>query len=179
MAFCWLLVALAVLDAEHFWLPDRLTLPSTALGFVVYMLRIKLRSDIVLDFYGALGIQWRMLRHLALNALLGILAAAAIILIIRWVYWLIRRREGLGLGDAKLMAMLAAWLGLPGALLSLFLGVVLGAVYAVAMLAGRSRRREGPWATAQLPLGTFLCVGGIVSALWGEPIIAAYLRLFP
>jgi leader peptidase (prepilin peptidase)/N-methyltransferase len=111
--------------------------------------------------------------------LLAIFAAAAIILLIRWIYWLIRRREGLGLGDAKLMATLAAWLGLPGALLSLFLGIVLGALYAVTTLAGRSRRSQASWATAQLPLGTFLCIGGIVSALWGQQIIASYLRLFP
>jgi leader peptidase (prepilin peptidase)/N-methyltransferase len=179
MVLCWVLIALAVLDAEHFWLPDRLTLPGAAVGFIVYVLRVKLRSDIVLDFYGARGVQWRMLRQFALNQLLGVLAAAAIILLIRWIYWLIRRREGLGLGDAKLMAMLAAWLGLPGALLSLFLGVVLGAIYAVGTLAARSRRSEGPWLTNQLPLGTFLCIGGIVSALWGQRIIAAYLRLFP
>jgi leader peptidase (prepilin peptidase)/N-methyltransferase len=77
------------------------------------------------------------------------------------------------------MAMLAAWLGLPGALLSLFLGVVLGALFAVTTLLARTRRTEGSWATAQLPLGTFLCIGGIVSALWGERILSAYLSLFP
>jgi leader peptidase (prepilin peptidase)/N-methyltransferase len=180
MALCWALVALAVLDAEHLWLPDRITLPATVLGFFISMAQMKLRLDNILGFYGVRSAaQWSMLRRVALNHVLEILAAAAIILLIRWVYWLIRRREGLGLGDAKLMAMLAAWLGLPGALLSLFLGVVLGAVFAGAMLAGHSRRSEGQWATKQLPLGTFLCIGGMVSALWGQQIIGAYLQLFP
>jgi leader peptidase (prepilin peptidase)/N-methyltransferase len=32
------------------------------------------------------------------------------------------------------------------------------------------------WALKKLPLGTFLCIGGIISSLWGQPIIAAYLR---
>jgi leader peptidase (prepilin peptidase)/N-methyltransferase len=178
MALFWLLTALAVLDAEHLWLPDRLTLSSAALGFVMYLVAKKLVSDRVLGFAGWSRVQWGDLWQATLNHILEVLIATAIILLIRWVYWLIRRREGMGLGDAKLMAMLAAWLGLPGALLSLFLGVVLGAVYAVSLLAARPRRREGPWATAQLPLGTFLCIGGIVSALWGERIIAAYLRLF-
>jgi leader peptidase (prepilin peptidase) / N-methyltransferase len=179
MALCLLLVALAVLDAEHLWLPDRLTLPGTALGFLVFMVRLKMRSDVVLDFYGARGVQSRLLIQKGLNQVLGIAIAAAIILLIRFLYQLIRRREGLGLGDAKLMAMLAAWLGLPGALLSLFLGVVLGALFAVTALAARSRRSEVPWAIVQLPLGTFLCIGGIVSALWGQQIIDSYLRLFP
>jgi leader peptidase (prepilin peptidase)/N-methyltransferase len=109
--------------------------------------------------------------------LLAILAAAGLILLIRWLYWLIRRREGIGLGDAKLMAMLAAWLGFPGALLAFVLGVILGALVAVVQLAVPSVRNPSqPRSAGKLPLGTFLCIGGIVSSLWGRQIIAAYLR---
>ena len=67
----------------------------------------------------------RFRAHAAMQRFLAILAAAALILLIRWLYWLIRHREGIGLGDAKLMALLAAWLGLPGALLAFALGVIL------------------------------------------------------
>ena len=71
-----------------------------------------------------------------------ILAAAGLILLIRWIYWLVRRREGIGLGDAKLMAMLAAWLGLPGALLSFAIGVVLGAIAALVVLRSAVNAQE-------------------------------------
>jgi leader peptidase (prepilin peptidase)/N-methyltransferase len=109
--------------------------------------------------------------------LLEILAAAALILLIRWLYKLIRLREGMGLGDAKLMALLAAWLGLPGALLAFALGAILGSVAALVLLAvPAARRGSETWAASKLPFGTFLCIGGIVSSLWGQPIIAAYLR---
>jgi leader peptidase (prepilin peptidase)/N-methyltransferase len=82
------------------------------------------------------------------------------------------------------MALLAAWLGLPGALVAFGLGVVLGALAALVLLAATpSARRQSEvrdqsegWAAIKLPLGTFLCIGGVVSSLWGEPIIAAYLR---
>jgi leader peptidase (prepilin peptidase) / N-methyltransferase len=171
LTFIWLLVALSVLDAEQFWLPDLLTIPGIFLGLLEVALTYSLARRFFIMSRGSL--------YVVLVWVGGILVCAAIILLIRWIYWLIRRREGLGLGDAKLMAMLAAWLGLPGALLSLFLGVVLGALFAVAALLTHSRRGEGSWATAQLPLGTFLCIGGIVSALWGEQILAAYFRLFP
>jgi leader peptidase (prepilin peptidase)/N-methyltransferase len=182
-ALLWLLVAVAILDAENFWIPDFITVPGMAIGFVIAgidpFILVKLGALTGLPLAEGLENARFGLWALSLQRILAILAAAAIILLIRWLYWLVRRREGLGLGDAKLMGMLAAWLSLPLALLSLFLGVVLGALFAVAAILARSRRTEGSWATAQLPLGTFLSIGGIVSALWGERILAAYLRLFP
>ena len=74
--------------------------------------------------------------------------------------------------DAKLMAMLAAWLGLPGALLAFFFGVVLGALFAIPILIAGKQKQAG---AVKLPLGTFLCIGGIISALWGHPILATHL----
>ncbi len=159
--FLWLLVALAVLDAENLWIPDFLTLPGIGVGLLVTVL------------FEAKG---NSLLRTLLYRISGLLAAAGVVLLIRWAYWLLRRREGLGLGDAKLMAMLAAWLGLEAALLAFALGVLIGAASALVLLAVPARRHEQGWALSKLPLGTFLCIGGIVSGLWGRPIIAAYLR---
>jgi leader peptidase (prepilin peptidase) / N-methyltransferase len=167
----WLLVALMFLDAEHLWLPDKLTLPGIVTGFIFRLADFSLQhsfsfqqSDTIPSFWATLFLQ-----------VLSILGAAALILLIRGVYWLVRRREGIGLGDAKLMALLAAWLGFPGALLAFGLGVLLGSVVAVVMLSLPAARGGERWGLTKLPLGTFLCIGGIVSALWGSGIIAAYL----
>ena len=169
MSFLWMLVALAFLDAEHLWLPNWLTMPGIALGLVNAMVAVGSARKISIEQPGMLIV--------ALDWTVGVIAAAGLILIIRWAYWLIRRREGIGLGDAKLMAMLGAWLGLSGALLSFGIGVVLGALFSLVVLAIPSTRRESDtWLAAKLPLGTFLCIGGIISALWGSPIIEAYKR---
>jgi len=81
------------------------------------------------------------------------------------------------LGDVKLMAMLAAWLGLPGALLAFGLGAVIGTlVIALLMMIPSMRRDDEPLSTRKIPFGTFICIGGIISSLWGQPLIAAYLR---
>ena len=175
MLLYWLLVALATLDAENLWLPNWITLPGIILGFAFKILNLVLTTKLIgtnifeTERYGAYGV--------AFYWLLGILAAASLILLIRWLYWLIRRREGIGLGDAKLMALLAAWLGLPLALLSFGLGVVLGALVAIVLLMIPSARRDSEsWSLSKLPLGTFLCIGGIISSLWGQPILTAYLR---
>jgi leader peptidase (prepilin peptidase)/N-methyltransferase len=92
----------------------------------------------------------------------GILAAAGLILAIRLAYWLVRRKEGMGLGDAKLMAMLAAWLGLPAALESFALAILGATVAALIWLAIRARRRDkGSWGSLPLPLGTFLSLAAL------------------
>jgi leader peptidase (prepilin peptidase)/N-methyltransferase len=182
MVLFWLLIALAVLDAEHYWLPDWLTWPGAGLGVITRWL-------IILYVIDVQDMSWAELPEfdpicafgpisVFLAPILAALTAAALILLIRWLYWLIRRREGIGLGDAKLMALLAAWLGLPGALLSFGLGVVLGTLVAVVLLFIPSARRDSEtWALSKLPLGTFLCIGGIISSLWGQPILAEYFRL--
>jgi leader peptidase (prepilin peptidase) / N-methyltransferase len=169
MLLTLLLVGLAALDAEHLWLPDIVTLPGILLGVIVSLLR----GD---SLFAASSPPLSVLNQL-LRLAFSILIAAGLILFIRWSYWLIRRREGIGLGDAKLMAMLAAWLGLTGAMLAFAIGVVLGAVVGIAiLLVPRLPRFEDTPALTKLPLGTFLCIGGIISSLWGAPILAAYLR---
>ncbi len=175
---CWILIALASLDAENLWLPDWITLPSIGLGFLVAVTRGLL--DAISPIHDASNLSstiWYETGAAALKSLLGAILGAALILLIRWTYWLIRRREGIGLGDAKLMAVLGAWLGLSGALLSFAIGVVIGAVFGLVVLAVPAARRESnTWLLSKMPLGTFLCIGGIISALWGQPLIAAYLR---
>jgi len=178
MALSWLLVALAALDAENLWLPDWITIPGIILGLLLNIAEAVVNA--ISPWYGSFhasmtSMVQREVGQETILRLAAILAAALLILIIRWLYKLFRHREGMGLGDAKLMALLAAWLGLPGALLAFALGVFLGALVALAQLAIPAVRRDPQtWAAGKLPLGTFLCLGGIVSSLWGQPILAAY-----
>ena len=167
MALLWMLLALAFLDAEHLWLPDFLTLPGIALGLIMSTF---LAHTPFLPFHAS-----TLLKAL-LTGVLGAAVAAGLILFIRWTYRLLRQKEGIGLGDAKLMALLAAWLGLPGALLSFVIGVILGAGVAFVLLLLPKRNDAPAWAMTRLPLGTFLCLGGIVSNFWGPAILAVYLR---
>jgi leader peptidase (prepilin peptidase)/N-methyltransferase len=96
--------------------------------------------------------------------------AALILLVIRWTYKALRGRQGMGLGDVKLLAMIAAFLGFAGALLALFVGVMAACAYAVVLLAMRR-------ATAQskLAFGSFLAAGGLFAAVAGHQILDWYL----
>jgi leader peptidase (prepilin peptidase) / N-methyltransferase len=102
----------------------------------------------------------------------AICGAALFLLIIRWLYKAIRHREGMGLGDVKLLAMIAAFLGFWLAILSLFMGTFAAGLYGAFLLA---RRKAG--ATSKLAFGSFLCVGGLVAAVYGNRLIDMYIVL--
>jgi leader peptidase (prepilin peptidase)/N-methyltransferase len=171
-ALDWLLVALAALDAENLWLPNKLTLPGIVIGFAYSLL-----PWYWIDRLPIFEVQQATTAGLALRSFLAIVVAAGAVLLLRWLYGVIRHREGMGLGDVKLMALLAAWLGLPGTLLAFLIGTFLGAFAGIVVIVFPSKREDAnDWATTRLPFGTFLCIGGIVSSLWGVPIINAYMR---
>jgi leader peptidase (prepilin peptidase) / N-methyltransferase len=102
----------------------------------------------------------------------AILGAAGLLLLIRWLYQFLRHREGLGLGDVKLLAMIAAFLGFWSAVLALFVGVLTATAYALFLLA-RGRANH----LTRLPLGSFLAVGGLVAALFGTRLIDIYTTM--
>ena len=165
--FSWLLVALAALDLEQFWLPDALTLPGIALGILFNLLRNWAATPVNQP------IAWLPWLY---GQLLAILAPAAIVLVIRLAYWLVRHKEGMGLGDAKLMAMLGAWLGIVPAIESFVLGIFLTAAAALVLIAvGLARGQNRPWAAIPLPLGTFLAIAGILEIWTHASIIRWWL----
>jgi leader peptidase (prepilin peptidase) / N-methyltransferase len=158
--FCFLALGLAVMDAETLLLPNAFTLPGIFLGVV----------------YSAVSADWNWHARLlaAGSSLFWATAAEAFILIIMGVYWLVRRRTGMGFGDAKLFAMIAAWLGLPNSALAFFLAIVFAAVYGIALIA-RNRRWDP---TARLPLGAFLAAAALYSLFAGEQTLRWYLHFF-
>ena len=133
----WTLLALAWIDAEHMLLPDALTLPLILLG---------------------LGATWlrdpeRMVDH-ALGAAVGYLAFRGI----ASLYRMLRRREGLGEADAKLLAAAGAWVGWAALPLLVLMAALAGLGAALLAAAVGGRRLQ---ASTALPFGPFLA-----AALW-------------
>jgi leader peptidase (prepilin peptidase) / N-methyltransferase len=109
---------------------------------------------------------------LIFGRIVAICGAALLLLLIRWLYKAIRHREGMGLGDVKLLAMIAAFLGFWPAILSLFVGTLAAAIYGTFLLV---RGKAG--AASKLPFGSFLSLGGLVAALYGNRLIDSYIAL--
>jgi leader peptidase (prepilin peptidase)/N-methyltransferase len=182
----FLLIGLLVMDWQTHTLPDAFTLTGIALGFVLICCQavflgphqdeMLLQGRNPLTSPGNVTDRGNVIltgpEHLVLGRLLAVVLAGASLLIISLVYKKLRRRDGLGLGDAKLAAMIAAFLGFWPAVLALFLGFVLCSIYALTLMArGKATLRK------RLPLGTFLCIGGLIAALVGTPVIAWYSSL--
>jgi leader peptidase (prepilin peptidase)/N-methyltransferase len=157
---CFLLLGLAVMDAETLLLPDWFTLPGLAAGVVLAGLRP--------------GIEQTGLEA-AGRSLLAAAVAAATLLLIAGAYWLARRRMGMGMGDVKLLAMLAAWLGFRQTALVLFLAVIAGAFYGVTLLLRHPR--EGSAGQLAVPFGTMLSLAGLYSIFLGERTLGWYMQL--
>ncbi len=183
----FLLIGLLVMDWQTFRLPDSFTYTGSAIAlFLVCTQAIFLgpTEDQVLlrhkaPITAAMSVEKGNVFLTGPEALIGgrifaMLLAAGILLVIRAAYWRIRHREGMGLGDVKLLAMIAAFLGLRSALLSLFVGVFAAAVYGTLLLVQRRAH-----AASRLPLGSFLAAGGLLAAAFGPAIIARYTALFP
>jgi leader peptidase (prepilin peptidase) / N-methyltransferase len=182
----FLLIGLIVMDWQTQTLPDAFTLTGTLIAFALICAQavflgphedeLLLHGRNPLTSPGNVTDRGNVIltgpEHLILGRLLAIAAAAGILLLIRFLYKQLRHRDGLGLGDVKLIAMIAAFLGFWPAVLAFFLGAVLCSTYAVTLIA---RRRAD--ALTRLPLGTFLSIGGLIAALIGTPLIAWYSSL--
>jgi leader peptidase (prepilin peptidase)/N-methyltransferase len=171
--FCAVLVALAVCDAETMQLPDALTLPLLGLG-ILY----RASDGFLGEIHRGAAYAWHAALLLGLRGAISAAATAIALLLLRRVYSFVRRRQGLGLGDVKLAAAIAAWLGARQTCVVFFLAVVTGALTALLVLAFRRRKtteREGPLA---VPFGTFLALAGIYCSFLGLETLEWYLNFF-
>ena len=182
------LIALIVIDWKTHRLPDAFTLTGIATGLFLVCTQtlfllpgqdqiIFASKHLRLASPGSFAARGNVFltgtEALIFGRLIAVCAAALLLLAIRWTYQAIRHHEGLGLGDVKLLAMVAAFLGFAPALLTLFLGTLLATGYIV-YLAAHKRAH----ANTRLPFGSFLGAAGLFTALFGTQLIAWYTSLF-
>lgn len=161
IAMVFFLLGLAVMDAQTFLLPDAFTLGGLAVAFVLRVL------------HPLSAHHWLVAWQTAYRTLAAALAAALLVLLIRWLYRWLRKQDGMGLGDVKLLAMIAAFLGLQLALLTFFLAILSGAMVSIVQLArGRAHAQQ------RLPFGSYLAVSGIAVLFIGRPLLHWYLGFF-
>ncbi len=166
-ALGWFLIGLAVIDWQTGLLPNELTIGGLCVGlffagvesFFVPSVRVKTfftpEEVFIARRFGAALAGWLLLW--AIGA----------------VYQLVRKRRGMGGGDAKMLAMIGAFLGFGDGLFALLLGITFATAGALVMLV--RRRADG---ATRLPFGSYLAGGGLVAALAGSAVVGWYVALF-
>lgn len=151
VVFACALIVLFVTDLQHKILPNVITLPGIVVGFVCSVF---------------LPPGW-------MSSLIGLAVGGGFLLAIAEAYYRIRGQEGLGMGDVKLLAMIGAFLGWKLVLLTLVFASFTGSLAGGVLIAsGRGNMKYA------LPFGTFLAVGALFAATWGEPIADWYFGFY-
>ncbi len=150
MVLTWAFIALSVIDIRHQLLPDNITQPLLWLGILI-----------------AIPALFIPLEQAVIGATVGYLSLWSFY----WIFRLVTRKEGMGHGDFKLLAVIGAWMGWKSAVLTIFLSSVVGAVIGIGMIAFLKHDKRIP-----IPFGPYLAIAGWISMLWGDQLIGGYFR---
>jgi leader peptidase (prepilin peptidase) / N-methyltransferase len=152
----WLFVAALVvitfIDLDHQIIPDAISLPGIPVGF--------------LAVFAVPWISWS-------DSLLGILVGGGSLFLVAAGYELLTKKEGMGGGDIKLLAMIGAFLGWQAVLPVIFLSSLIGSLVGVPLML--IKKADGRLA---IPFGPFLAFGALLYLFWGRMLLQWYLGLF-
>jgi leader peptidase (prepilin peptidase)/N-methyltransferase len=152
IAFAYLVltsIPIFVIDFRHFLIPDVLTYPGILLGLGLSFIP------------GGLTPQ---------QSLLGAGGAALFLWLIGFAASVLMKKEAMGLGDVKLVAMAGAMFGLQTALFGLIFASFLGCLVGIPLLAWKRLDEHH-----HIPFGPYICVGTLLSALFGRQFLDWYL----
>ncbi len=150
-AFITALVVITFIDIDHQIIPDLITIPGIPVCF--------------LASFAIPSITYK-------ESLLGLLAGGGSLLLVGWTYYLIKKAEGMGGGDIKLMAMIGAMVGWKGVLFTIFVSSLVGTLVGIIIML---RTKNGM--KIAVPFGPFLSIGAITYIFFGPALIFWYFNL--
>jgi leader peptidase (prepilin peptidase)/N-methyltransferase len=146
--FIAVLVVITFIDIDHYIIPDVISLPGIPVG-------------VIASFF---------LPEMTFKAsILGLLMGGGILFAVAWAYEHIAHKEGMGGGDIKLLAMIGAFIGWKGVLVTLFTGSIVGTLAGgVVMIYTRSSLK------LKIPFGPFLAIGAMMHIFFGQELLNWY-----
>ncbi|MDY0269612.1 prepilin peptidase [Trichloromonas sp.] len=150
--FIALLVTITFIDLDHQIIPDVISLPGIVIGF---------GASFLLPW-----VSWS-------DSLLGILLGGGSLFLVAVGYEFLTKKEGMGGGDIKLLAMLGAFLGWKAVLPIIFVSSLLGTLVGVPLMLAKGS--DGKLA---IPFGPFLAAAAVIWLFWGEFLADWYLQRF-
>ena len=172
LVFVSLIVPLVFIDLRYKLLPNRITYPGFA---VLVVVRVLAPDPWILAhtprWFGLeRGPDWGVA---LLGAALGAAVGAGSLWLVREIYYRLRKVEGMGLGDVKMMLMAGAFLGWQLTLLTIFLGSLLGSIVGVLMIVLRGGNMR-----MAIPFGVFLGPAAIIALYVGPAFVEWYVGMY-
>ena len=146
----WALISLSLIDYDHMYLPDNITLPFLWLGLLLNL------NGLFIDLS---------------SAVIGAIAGYLVLWVVYQIFKKITGKEGMGYGDFKLLAMLGAWLGWQALPAIILISSLVGSIIGISLILLKQHHRDRP-----IPFGPYLAIAGWIVLLWGNDINSAYLN---
>lgn len=146
----WALISLAWIDYDTQYLPDQITLPFIWLGLLLNL------DNTFTDIH---------------SSVIGAIAGYLSLWTVYQVFKLLTKKEGMGFGDFKLLALLGAWMGWQLLPLIIILSSLVGSVIGVSLILFKKHQREKP-----IPFGPYLAIAGWIALVWGDQINQSYIN---
>lgn len=148
------LVVITLIDLDYMIIPDKITYPGTALGLLLGGL-----SDVTPAVSIGFPLEHPFV-HSFSESIYGIIFGAGLLYAVWWLYLVVRKREGMGLGDIKLLAMLGALFGYQCSLAVIFVGSIFGSIISIAFMLIKRRSMD-----VYIPFGPYLAFAAILYIL--------------
>ena len=158
------LIAVTFIDLKHFIIPNEISIPGIFIGLGVSALFPPMQA---VPFHGP-GTRMGAL----ISSALGAVAGGGIIYLVGVAGKLALKKEAMGFGDVKLMAMVGAFIGWRLVLLSIFLGSLFGSVIGIILILLKKAEMQ-----TRVPFGPYLALGSVVSLFYGNALFAWYTGL--
>ncbi len=150
-AFIAALIVITIIDLYYQIIPDVISLPGIGVGLLASLLVPEITF-------------W--------NSLIGILLGGGSLFLVATLYQWLFKREGMGGGDVKLLAMIGAFLGWKAVIVTILLSSLIGSITGIFIMV-----LKGKDSKYAIPFGPFLSLGAVISLFYGESLIRWYLHL--
>lgn len=157
------LIVISFIDLEHMIIPNVITIPGIIVGLLYNSLITDWQKSRELLGVFSFSIEsfLKVLNEVPfLDSVFGIITGGGVLFLIAFLYFLIRKREGMGMGDVKLLAMIGAFLGWKGVIFVMLVGSLVGTLVGLAVIA----YKKGDLKYA-LPFGPFLSLAAVIYVL--------------
>ena len=147
------LITISFIDFDHQIIPDIISLP----GIIIFASSFYFLPEMTIK-----------------DTILGILLGGGSLYAVAFLYYLIKKQEGMGGGDIKLLAMIGAATGMKGVIFTIFTGSLLGTIFGILLMVYTKIKDT----KLKIPFGPFLSAGAILYIFYGEHLIQWYLDSF-